>query len=118
MTLGKPKPAPKPKKRKKPPINKAKILAEYRSFLCECGCGRKGEDLHHCLIHAMKYHPELDVPENLVLITHQENVDRKYDNLAGRKKFWQYQCRKYGTERMLKWLATIPPKLRSRIDFC
>ena len=66
----------------------------------------------------MKRFPELDAPENLLLVNHDEHILRKFDNQAWRKYFWQVQIDRYGYEHMMEWLNNLPAKIdRSRFDF-
>jgi hypothetical protein len=84
---------------------------------CACGCGQTGHDLHHCLIGRRKGFPELNAPENLILVNHLEHISRKFDNLEWRRKFWKIQCDRYGEQHMKQWVASLPDKLRHRLDF-
>jgi hypothetical protein len=123
-----PKPVAQRKEPKKPApktkavmaqFNKAAFVAE-RGRICECGeCGEtESLDAHHCLIGRMKGHPELDVPENLVLVSHFEHVSlRKFNNLEWRKKFYLKNLERYGEKRMMDWIESLPVKMAHRIDF-
>lgn len=113
---GKPKPGAKPKKEKNPPINKASIIFK-RSKLCDCGCQSVGHDLHHCFIGRKKGVAILDDERNLVLVNHYQHIARAFDNLAWRRKFWKVQCERYGEKSMLEWVALIPEKMKSRVDW-
>ena len=97
-------------------IDKQAIVAR-RGWYCECGCGKPGHDLHHAIIPRQKRFPMLNAEENLVLVNHMEHIDGKFDTLEWRKKFWLKQCRRYGVKHMAQWLASLPDKLRYRIDF-
>src|SRR5258706_6293731 len=122
---------PKPlavRKEKKKSVPKSKAVmvnvdksafVRQRGPLCECGeCQERGEDAHHCLIGRMKDHPELDVPENLVLVNHFEHVHlRKFNTLEWRKKFFAIQCTRFGGQHIKEWLENLPLELRYRIDF-
>ena len=98
------------------PYDKNKIIKE-RGAICECGCGRVGQDAHHALIGRRKKFPELDCPENIVIVNHVEHVLRKFDNIKWRIFFWEVQCKHYGYEHMIKWVESLPEKLKYRIDF-
>ena len=91
---------------------------EYYHGLCACGCGQMGHDVHHALIGRQKKFPELDAPENLVLVNHYEHIARKFDNQDWRRKFYQKQCNRFGVDHMQAWIDNLPAKLdRDRIDF-
>ena len=96
---------------------KQKIIDERGPF-CESGSGKIGHDLHHCLIPRQKrYRAWLDTPENLMLVNHYDHIAGVFDTWQWRCKFWQMQCKRYGRERMERWIASLPPKLKHRIDF-
>ena len=98
-------------------IDKERIGGDM-GWMCACGCGQRGHDLHHALISRLRRFPELDTVENLVLVNHAEHISRKFDNVEWRKKFWQLQCKRYGLEHMEEWIENLPAKLdRGRIDF-
>jgi len=127
LHVAKPKPVAQPKKKPAPitkskavmdNFNRAAFIAE-RGTICECGeCRERAEDVHHALIGRMKNHPELDAWENLVYVSHFEHVSlHKFNTLEWRKKFYRIQVERYGRERMMKWIASLPTKLKHRIDF-
>lgn len=95
-------------------LDKHQVI-EDRGYSCECGCGRRGEDLHHWFYKSKNF-PELNCDEGVVLITHKENVDRKYDNPEGRKLFWKVQRERYGESHMIAWLDALPEKLQGRVQ--
>ncbi len=100
---------------------KSAILAR-RGSLCECGCGKPGEDLHHCFIHHIRRkgktkYQELNDPRNLILVNHHEHINRKFDTREWRKRFWRIQCDRYGEASMLEWLNSLPVKLQYRKDW-
>jgi len=98
-------------------IDKERIGGDM-GWLCACGCGQRGHDLHHALFSRLKRFPYLDAAENLVLVNHDEHIARKFDNVEWRKKFWALQCKRYGVEHMEEWIAGLPAKLdKKRIDF-
>ena len=49
------------------PYDKATLFSE-RGYRCECGCGKLAQDAHHALIGRRKRFPELDCPENILLV--------------------------------------------------
>ena len=114
--IGKPKPEKHVKTKRNPPIDKYAILI-HRSRLCDCGCGELGHDLHHAFIGRKAGHPELDDERNLVFVTHEEHIARKFDNREWRIKFWRRQLYRYGIFAMMDWFNSLPPKMQSRIDW-
>ena len=92
-------------------------LFDLRGSRCECGCGRLAHDAHHGLVHRMKRFPELDCPENILLVNHDEHILRKFDNLQWRRYFWEVQVDRYGHDHMMQWVNALPSKLRHRLDF-
>lgn len=93
-------------------------LARKRGYLCDCGCNLRAEDRHHCFVPNLKRFPQMDVEENIVLVSHWEHTDeRKFDNPKWRQYFWIVQCNRYGEEHMIEWLASWPKKLDNRKDF-
>lgn len=93
-----------------------------RGYLCECGCGRRGDDAHHALIHHIKKrgktkYPQLNDQRNLILVNHAEHINRKFDTRAWRQKFWKKQVERYGEASMMEWVSSLPEKLKHRIDF-
>jgi hypothetical protein len=112
---------PKPEKRKKTKhatkINKEDILSRRESWLCDCGCGKPGHDLHHALIGRHGGVRELDDERNLVLVNHDEHISRKFDNQEWRKKFWLIQCERYGYHSMIEWMSKVPVNFENRMDW-
>ena len=92
-------------------------LFEERGQRCECGCGKLAQDAHHALIGRRKRFPELDCPENILLVNHDEHLLRKFDTLEWRRYFWQVQVDRYGRDHMTEWAMSLPHKLRHRLDF-
>jgi len=114
--LGKPKPERKAKKQASPPIDKLDIISR-RGYTCDCDCGQQGHDLHHAFIGRHKGVAILDDERNLVLVNHAEHIARTFDNLFYRKWFWGIQVARYGKKSMMEWVALIPEKMKSRIDW-
>jgi len=92
-------------------------LFRERGYRCECGCGKLAQDAHHALIGRRKRFPELDCPENILLVNHDEHLLRKFDNIEWRRYFWQVQIDRYGYDHMMNWVNALPSKLRHRLDF-
>ena len=92
-------------------------LFEERGQRCECGCGKLAQDAHHALIGRRKRFPELDCPENILLVNHDEHLLRKFDTLEWRRYFWQVQVDRFGYDHMKQWASSLPAKIRPRMDF-
>lgn len=98
------------------------IFIQRRGYLCECGCGKAGEDAHHALIHHVKKkgrtkYPQLNDPRNLILVNHHEHITRKFDTRSWRQRFWKKQVERYGEAAMMEWVNSLPEKLKYRLDF-
>jgi hypothetical protein len=78
-----------------------------------CGCAPWTE-LHHCLLHRSKDHPELDCIENLEAVC--SDCHPFCNGWAHRVKFYRSQCALYGSDRMREWLAGVNLKIRPRFD--
>jgi len=93
---------------------KRKVIRE-RGRKCFCGCGAAGEDAHHCLVPDLsRFRPWVTDERNMAIVNHDEHVaEKKFDNPEWRNKFWKMNCDYYGTEAMLEWVASAPPKLHS-----
>ena len=115
--ISKPKPIKQAKVKHKSKIDKEDILSRRGSWLCDCGCGKPGHDLHHAFIGRRGGVRELDDERNLVLVNHDEHIARKFDNQEWRKKFWIIQRKRYTSEAMLEWLSKVPVKFENRMDW-
>lgn len=115
--ISKPKPERQKKTKRVTKIDKEDILSRRSSWLCDCGCGKPGHDLHHAFIGRKTGVPELDDERNLVLVNHDEHIARTFDNREWRKKFWVVQLKRYGIDRMADWLSSIPDKYYRRMDW-
>jgi hypothetical protein len=86
-------------------------VANDRGGWCEkCGCA-PWEELHHCLVHKMKAHPELDSIYNLMAVC--KDCHPYCNGFETRQKFWKSQCVLYGKDVMREWLdglnLKVPP---------
>jgi hypothetical protein len=108
---------PKSKQVRRAP--KRKVKSEYppkpRNALCACGCGKKGEDWHHCFFGRRIDFPELNDPRNLVLVNHAEHIDGMFDTWEWKRIFWMQKRKEYGNLQMLQWLFRLPQKLSWRV---
>ena len=91
---------------------KNRIIAE-RGEMCDLCLVRRGQDLHHALIHRDKRFPELDAEENFCLLCHECHMGNGYVNSYEFKcAFWSIQCQRYTEIRMRKWLMNLPLKVK------
>lgn len=88
----------------------------WRGDKCQCGCGQKAHDAHHCFLPNLARIDTND-ERNLVLVNHLEHVSRKFDNRKWKLYFWHRQVERYGEDMMLDWLKSIPKKYHHRFDF-
>jgi hypothetical protein len=65
----------------------------------------------------MKRYPELDCPENIILVNHDEHILRRFDNAHWREYFWQVQVDRYGYNHMMEWVNGLPAKIKPRMKF-
>jgi uncharacterized protein YbcV (DUF1398 family) len=79
-------------------------------------CGRIATDAHHALIPNLA---RLDTNDerNIILVSHECHISRKFDNKEWRRKFWDRQVLRYGVDVMQEWVDSIPAKFRHRLDF-
>ena len=88
-------------------------IAREQNWLCACGCGQRGHDLHHIIPRDKRY-PELDCKENLILVNHAEHIAGKFDTREWRQRFWDAKKARYGADHMRAWLAALPMKVKPR----
>ena len=82
-------------------------LTDERGQACEW-CGKPASQLHHCIIGDKKSHKKLlFCKENLIVMCHDCNVSRRFDNEWGRQYWWGVQCKRYGQDHMIEWLDEI-----------
>ncbi len=85
-----------------------------RGDYCEaCGCAPWTE-LHHCLVHKMKGHQELDCVENLMAVC--KDCHPYCNGWNTRVKFWNSQVEFYGLLHMLEWLTNLDLKIKPRFE--
>ena len=85
-----------------------------RGIYCEvCGCAPFTE-LHHCLIHKMKGHEELNCVENLMAVC--ADCHPYQNGFKARCRFWRSQVALYGRERMQEWLGGLGLKIIPRFE--
>ena len=53
----------------------------------------------------------------MILVNHHEHINRKFDTHEWRKRFWKKQVERFGEEKMMEWVNSLPIKLKHRIDF-
>ena len=50
-------------------------------------------------------------------MNHAEHINRKFDTLEWRRRFWKMQVERYGEAEMMEWIDSLPEKLKYRLDF-
>lgn len=94
-------------------------LFEERGWLCACGCGKRAEHAHHCLIPNLKrFEKYVNTPLNIALVNGEEHVQqKKFDTDEWRKEFYRQNVLRYGQDAMDEWVNSLPPKMKHRITF-
>lgn len=88
-------------------------LIRKRGYNCEWCKVRTATDLHHALIPRMKGKIELDAEENLMIACHSCHVGKELlDTQEVREYFWGVQCNRYGIDHMIKWMKSLPLKVK------
>ena len=84
-------------------------IYEERGAWCENpDCHKPATDLHHgCIGDRKRLKDVLFTKYNLIMLCHECNVSRMYDNAEGRQYWWDAQVNRYGDFEMLKWLETV-----------
>jgi len=94
------------------------VLFSERGQFCECGCNLYAHDAHHALIPNLKRFSEyVNDKRNIILVNHTEHISRKFDCHEWRVKFYKRQVLRYGQEAMDEWVASLPAKMKHRIDW-
>ena len=90
-------------------------LKAKRGPMCEWCKAEKAIHRHHCLIHGMKGHPELDDERNLMLVGQRCHIDEGLvNNYFVRVWFWAEQLKRYPDLR--EWYAGLPLKSKEYFD--
>lgn len=97
-----------------------KRLLRDRTMVCDCGCGEKmrlseGIDMHEGVISkndtkGLPWQPLIYHEYNCFLVKHDHHLNRP----MVRKHFFDLSCVRYGTEKVMAWLNTLPFKTRVR----
>jgi len=98
-------------------FDKAELFNE-RGTLCACHCLRRADDAHHALIPNLKrFDKYVNDKRNIALVNHEQHISRVFDNKIWRREFYLQNVDRYGQEAMDQWIASLPDKLRYRLDF-
>ena len=69
--------------------------------------GRGPVEWHHAIYKRNKSIPELNAPENLLPLTHDEHEE--FDTgYSGRCRAWRMKCEEFGREHMIAWNESLP----------
>ena len=94
------------------------MLMQQRGQFCACGCGKFASDAHHALIPNLKrFAAHVNTPLNIALVSHDDHIARKFDCQHWRREFYNQNVARYGQQAMDEWIASLPDKLRHRLDF-
>lgn len=89
-------------------------LVSKRGSSCEwCGI-HKATERHHCLIHKMKGHPELDDERNLMLVCHECHESGMLNNRVAREWFWMRQSGIYPD--LITWYNGLDLKVKELFE--
>lgn len=92
-----------------------------RGGCCE-GCGSTKElTIHHMLIEDLKKKgkkiKELQYVMNLMVLCKHCHVDlRLYKGYDERVKYWWIQCKRYGHDKMVEWIKSVPLLTREKYE--
>jgi len=89
-------------------------LVKKRGRLCEWCNARPAVHRHHCLIHRMKRHPELDDERNLMLVCEECHQSGIVNNYFARMMFWDKQLKRYPDLR--EWWSQLPLKSKENFE--
>lgn len=82
------------------------------------GCGRDGEEAHHCLYGAKRGKhpvPELDMPENLQLVCRiDHHITGRAKSWENKLDYWKWACDFYGHDHMVRWHENLPLKIKEK----
>ena len=93
-------------------------LIQQRGQFCACGCGKFSSDAHHALIPNLKRFSEyVNDERNIALVNHAQHISRVFDCQEWRREFYRQNVARYGQAAMDEWVASLPDKLRYRLDF-
>lgn len=93
-------------------------LFQERGWLCACGCGQAAHHAHHCLIpNLLRFKKYVNTPLNIALVNSDQHIKRIFDTAEWRREFYRQNVARYGQAAMDEWIASLPDKLRYRLDF-
>ena len=83
-------------------------LVEERGGICENpDCDAPAAELHHgCVGDKKRIKDVLFTKHNLILLCHECNTSRMYDNAEGRQYWWEINLARYGDEQ-IEWLWRV-----------
>jgi len=79
-------------------------------------CGRAGDDWHHAVYRRMKSVPQLNEPENLLLLCKACHAEFHETGYSGRCLAWLMKCQEFGLEHMTRWHDELPMKTKERFE--
>ncbi len=97
-------------------------IRKERDYWCEC-CGREyWTELHHCLVHKEKGHPELDCIENYQTVCKRCHGTwggsfAPANSTVNRILHWHRQCERFGYNHMKDWLHKINENRKVKVRY-
>jgi hypothetical protein len=73
-------------------------------------------EFHHCIYDRMKAVPELNCPENLMPLTHDEHERIGSMGYEGRCWAWRMKCAEFGHNHMERWHRELPLKSKENFE--
>ena len=70
--------------------------------------GRGPVEWHHAIYRRNKNIPELNAPENLLPLTHDEHVEFHEQGRSGKCRAWLMKCEEFGHDHMVAWNESLP----------
>ena len=89
-------------------------LVAKRGNYCEMCCWNVPTELHHCIVHRRKGHPDYDAEENLELLCRECHSDGYVNSYEHRVGFWERQ-KKRGYK-MQEWYDSLNLKVKERFE--
>lgn len=89
-------------------------LKSKRGEMCEWCHAEPMTQRHHCLIHRMKGHPELDDERNIMGVGIKCHSNGIVNSRVAREWFYMQQCERYPDFR--EWWAKLPMKVKEQFE--
>ena len=97
------------------------LMKERNLSTCQVeGCGNPAQEAHHCLYGNRKKAPkqlrdQLNDPRNLQLVCREcHKFTGKAKTYENKLKFWEWGCRFYGHDKMVRWHEELLLKVKEK----